>query len=310
MFRSITSLLYSSFVIIGLSLLLVVILGIRQYRINAQYNEISSLSERTLFGFSTIRDQITESMVSGSSSELKSVIPDIEQLNSQVTRLYDYQMIPAQYKLAMTDSIDLSGLVINLRKLESGGGPQAGAGLEIQQEMRRIGENLLKVDRIITAHIRDSVINFQLSVIGTMGILISCASFILIILYNRGVKPLLALSSQIEAGEGNQVERLSCSSEAGREIVRLVDSINEMLTDCRNAVGQTPSATAPEHELLSRTVNESTNGLNAVINYAELLLESDAAALSEEQREMLNRIVESGNRVGERWQAISREFNR
>ncbi len=309
MFRSITSLLYSSFVIIGLSLLLVVILGIRQYRINTQYNEISSLSERTLFGFSTIRDQITESMVSGNAARLKSVIPDIEQLNSQVTRLYDYQMIPAQYKLAMTDSIDLSGLVINLRKLESDG-PQAEAGLEIQQELRRIGENLLKVDRIITAHIRDSVINFQLTVIGTMGILISFASFILIVLYNRCVKPLLALASQIEAEDRKQIKRLSCSSEAGREIVRLVDSINEMLADCRSAAPETAPASSAEQDLLSETVNETTNGLNAVINYAELLLESDAAALSEEQREMLTRIVESGNRVGKRWQALSREFSR
>ncbi|MEJ2056796.1 MAG: hypothetical protein P8X39_03025 [Desulfofustis sp.] len=309
MFRSITSLLYSSFVIIGVSLLLVVVLGIRQYRINTQYSEISSLSERTLFGFSTIRDQITESMVSGNISQLTSVIPDIEQLNSQVTRLYDYQMIPAQYKLAMTDSVDLSGLVINLRKLESGG-PKPEAGLDIQQEMRRIGENLLKVDRIITAHIRDSVINFQFTVIGTMGILISCASFVLIILYNRGVKPLLALSRQIEAEDKKRVERLSCPSEAGREIVRLVDSINEMLTDCRSMVSRAQPAESPDHELLSQTVNETTNGLNAVINYAELLLESDSAALSEEQRGMLGRIVESGNKVGARWQAISQEFTR
>jgi len=308
MFRSITSLLYTSFVIIGLSLLLVIFLGIRQYRINAQYNEISSLSERTLFGFSTIRDQITESMVSGDSSEIKSVIPDIEQLNSQVTRLYDYQMIPAQYKLAMADSIDLSSLVINLRKLESGGGATE-AGLEVQKEMRRIGENLLKVDRIITAHIRDSVINFQLSVIGTMGILISCAGFILIILYNRGVKPLLALSAQIEAEENKDNIRLACSSEAGREIVGLVDSVNQMLADRRSAVSP-ETAGSPEHEVLSQTINETTNGLNAVINYAELLLGSDSEALNEEQRQMLRRIVESGSKVGEQWQSISREFSR
>ena len=134
MFKSIRVLLYASFIIIGLSLLLVILLGVRQYRINAQYSEISSLSERTLFSFSTIRDQVTESMVSGSYAELKDIIPDIEQLNSQVTRLYDYPLIPAQYKLAMTDSIDLSGLVINLRKLNSSEASTDG-GLEILQEL-------------------------------------------------------------------------------------------------------------------------------------------------------------------------------
>ena len=147
MFRSVKSLLYLSFVIIGMSLLLVIVLGVRQYRINDQYTEISSLSERTLFGFSTIRDQVTEMMISGSFEELKTIIPDIEQLNTLVSKLYDYKMIPAQYKLAMADTIDLSGLVIGLRRLETAESKKT-AALELQREMRRIGENLIKVDRI------------------------------------------------------------------------------------------------------------------------------------------------------------------
>lgn len=311
MFRSIRVLLYSSFVIIGLSLLLVIVLGVRQYRINAQYSEISSLSERTLFGFSTIRDQVTESMVSGSHAELKGIIPDIEQLNSQVTRLYDYPLIPAQYKLAMADTIDLSGLVIGLRKLESAGS-STDAGLEILREMRRIGENLIKVDRIITGHIRDSVISFQLSVIGTMGVLISCASFILIGLYFRGVKPLLELSRQIEARRAGDTDAagLSCSPEAGGEIVGLVESINEMVATRPADAPRTFQAGDPRADELSRTINETTNNLNAVINYAELLLEAGSDELTAEQREMLNRIVESGGRIGDRWQIISQQFDR
>ena len=123
-------------------------------------------------------------------------------------------------------------------------------------------------------------------VIGTMGILISCAGFILIVLYNRGVSPLLALSNQIGAEEDKERMRLSCSPEAGREIVALVESINEMIADCRRVIPSNGSVDSTEHELLSQTVNETTNGLNAVINYAELLLESDSGALSEEQRKM------------------------
>jgi hypothetical protein len=311
MFKSIRVLLYASFIIIGLSLLLVILLGVRQYRINAQYSEISSLSERTLFSFSTIRDQVTESMVSGSYAELKDIIPDIEQLNSQVTRLYDYPLIPAHYKLAMTDTIDLSGLVINLRKLNSSMASTDGE-LEILQELRRIGENLIKVDRIITGHIRDSVIGFQLSVIGTMGVLISCASFILIGLYFRGVKPLLELSRQIEARRTGEAEdsMLSCSPEAGVEIVGLVESVNEMVA-IRPAENSPPfQAGEPRADELSRTINETTNNLNAVINYAELLLEAGPDELTDEQRQMLKRIVESGGKIGDRWQSISQEFDR
>ena len=309
MFRSVKSLLYLSFVIIGMSLLLVIVLGVRQYRLNDQYTEISSLSERTLFGFSTIRDQVTEMMISGSFEELKAIIPDIEQLNTLVSKLYDYKMIPAQYKLAMADTIDLSGLVIGLRRLEMAESEKT-AGLELQREMRRIGENLIKVDRIITGHIRNSVISFQLTVIGTMGILISCASFVLIVLYKRGVSPLLELSRQAAAGEVEEVQHFQCPSEAGRELQVLVESVNTMLASRQSPDQSGDGPAEADHELLSQTVNETTNSLNAVINYAELLLESGTDELSAEQREMVDRIVASGERIGEQWQRISREFDR
>lgn len=301
--------MYLSFVIIGMSLLLVIVLGVRQYRLNDQYTEISSLSERTLFGFSTIRDQVTEMMISGSFEELKTIIPDIEKLNTLVSKLYDYKMIPAQYKLAMADTIDLSGLVIGLRRLEVAESEKT-SGLELQREMRRIGENLIKVDRIITGHIRNSVISFQLTVIGTMGILISCASFVLIVLYKRGVSPLLELSRQAAAGEVEEVQHFQCPSEAGRELQVLVESVNTMLAS-RQSPDQSGDAPAEaDHDLLSQTVNETTNSLNAVINYAELLLESGTDELSAEQREMVDRIVASGERIGTQWQRISREFDR
>ena len=303
MFKSVKSLLYLSFLIVGMSLFLVIVLGGRQYLLNNQYTEISSLSERTLFGFGTIRDQVTETLISGNYDELKAIIPDLEQLNTLVSKLYDYQMIPAQYKLAMADTIDLSGLVIGLRRLELAESKKT-ASLELQREMRRIGENLIKVDRIITSHIRDSVIGFQLSVIGTMGILISCASFVLIVLYKRGVLPLLELSRQAETKEVDRDQGFDCPHEAGTELQTLVDSLNSMLAERRS-----PDPGDADHDLLSQTVNDTTNNLTAVINYAELLLESDSEGLSAEQREMVGRIVASGERISEQWQRISREFD-
>lgn len=303
MFKSVKSLLYLSFLIIGMSLFLVIVLGGRQYLLNNQYTEISSLSERTLFGFGTIRDQVTEALISGNYDELKAIIPDLEQLNTLVSKLYDYQLIPAQYKLAMADTIDLSGLVIGLRRLELAESKKT-ASLELQREMRRIGENLIKVDRIITSHIRDSVIGFQLSVIGTMGILISCASFVLIVLYKRGVLPLLELSRQAELKEVDQDQGFECPHEAGTELQTLVDSLNSMLAERRSS-----DPGDADHDLLSQTVNDTTNNLNVMMNYAELLLESDSEGLSAEQREMVGRIVASGERISEQWQRISREFD-
>ncbi len=263
MFKSIRSLLYFSFIIIGISLFLVIILGARQYQLSSRYSEITRLSERALFAFATIREQATESLIARDYGQLKEVIPEIEQFNNTVSRLYDSSVIPGQYKLAMADKIDLAGLVISLRKLATAP-DKAAAGLELQQELRLIGDSLIKVDRIITRQIRDSVVNFQLSIIGALGVLISGASFILLALYRKALRPLLDLASQA-SHEGVEESGFRCPVEAGAEIVSFVNSANEIME--RLPTAEQPGSESEIHgsEILSSTINESANGLNGII---------------------------------------------
>ena len=110
MFKSIRSLVYLSFIIVGISLFLVMAMGVRQSQLSNRYSEITSLSERILFSYGTIREQITEALIGGDYVQIKSIIPDIEQLNNNVTLLYDNEVIPVQYKLTMAETINLSGL--------------------------------------------------------------------------------------------------------------------------------------------------------------------------------------------------------
>jgi hypothetical protein len=307
MFKSIRSILYFSFVIIGISLFLVIILGARQYQLSSRYTATTMLSERALFAFATIREQATESLIARDYNQLKKVIPAIEQLNNTVSRLYDSDVIPGEYKLAMADRIDLAGLVISLRKLDTAPDKPV-AGVELQQELRHIGDSLFKVDRIITGQIRDSVVNFQLSIIGALGVLISCASFILIGLHRTAIKPLLDLSTQ--AHEGVEESGFRCPAEAGTEIVRFVSSANEIMARLPATRQLLSESETHDSELLSTTVNQSANRLNGIINYAQLLLESEGAdQFGEEQRKMLENIIDNGERIGEQWQEISQQFS-
>jgi len=308
MFKSIRSILYFSFIIVGISLFLVIILGARQYQLSNRYSETTMLSERALFAFATIREQATEFLIAQDYHLLKEVIPDIEKLNNTVSRLYESDVIPAQYKLAMADKVDLAGLVIALRKLDSAPDKPA-AAVELQQQLRQIAGSLMKVDRIITSQISDAVVNFQLSVIGALGVLISGASFILIALYRKAVKPLLDLSDQALV-EGVEKSGFYCPAEAGSEIIRFVNSANEIMARLPEQIQSGSAAGSHESEILSTTINESTNGLNGIINYAQLLLESDGAGqFDEEQLQMLEHIVENGERIARQWQNASQTFS-
>ena len=304
MFKSIRNILYLSFIFVGIALFFIIILGVRQYQLTTRYSETTALSERALFGFSTIREQAAEYLIAGEYGQLKSLVPEIEQLNNNVSQLYDSGVIPAEYKLAMADKIDLAGLVIDIRKLESAP-DRISLGISLQREFRQISDSLIKVDRIITNQIRDAVVNFQMSMIGALGVLMSCASFILIILYRKAVNPLLDLTRQ--AAEPG-VERIGfdCPPDASDEIIRFVDSANRIFAQLPGGEGTGPEMQAHDLELLSNAINESTNGLNGIINYAQLLLETtDQDQLPEEQRNMLEQIIESSERLAAQWQQVS-----
>ncbi len=297
--------MYASFIVVGISLSVVIGLGVRQVQLNRKYSDISALSEKTLFTFSTVREQVTEALISRNESLLKAVIPEIEELNNTISRFFDSDVIPGQYKLALTDRVDLAGLVIALRKVGSESEfPDTALGL--QQELRLIGDNLLKIDRVITGQIRNGVVGFQLSIIGVMGLLISSLCFILILLYRRTISPLFELGRRIEETQATY-DRLDCAAEAATEIAEITDSVNRMTAKYKSAQADL-SQPREDRETLERMVNETTNGLNGMINYSQLLLESEEQ-LSENQRLMLQEIINSGERIADQWQKLSRHFS-
>lgn len=305
MLKSTKSIIYTSFIVVGISLSVLIGLGIRQVQLNREYSDISGLSEKTLFAFSTVREQVTEALISRNEQLLKGVIPEIEELNNTISRFFDSDIIPGQYKLALTERIDLAGLVIDIRKVGSES-DDPDTGLKLQQDMRLIGDNLMKIDRVITGQIRNGVVGFQLSIIGVMGLLISSLCFILILLYRRTISPLFELARQIG---GTQVEydRVDCAAEAANEIAEITDSLKRMMAKHRSAEADL-SQPREDRETLERTINETANGLNGMINYSQLLLESEAQ-LSEKQKLMLEEIINSGERIADQWQKLSLRFS-
>ena len=305
MLKSTRSIIYASFIVVGISLSVVIVLGIRQIQLNRGYSNISALSEKTLFAFSTVREQVTEALIGRDEQLLKAVIPEIEELNNAISRFFESDIIPGQYKLALTDKIDLAGLVIDIRKISSE--PDlSGAGLKLQHDMRVIGDNLMKIDRVVTGQIRNGVVGFQLAIIGVLGLLISCLCFVMILLYRRTISPLFRLARQLEDLQA-EPDRLVCGGDAATEIAGITESVNRLREKHRDAEADS-SQPHQDRQTLATTINETANGLNGMINYTQLLLESEAQ-LSSEQKKMLEEIIGSGERIADQWQKLSQRFS-
>lgn len=299
---SLKKLVWVAYVVVGTLLGLIIVLGVRQYTLSAQYNQIIEQSERAIFHFATIRETITESLIDKSWNRLEGVLPEIEKLNSELVRLQENVLIPTEFKLAMVDKVDLAGIIISVRRLLSGEGGIA-QSKSLQEQMRTIADHLLQYDRIITSQSRGRILNFQLVIIGAMGLIISLASFSLNKLYKNTVVPLLTVSKQLqEAGE------LSTDADYGPEISREVADLIEEIRQISFTTEQVSNGENAEYEihhaLLAEKVNETTNQLNGIINYAQVLADNESGTLTPQDIVVLQKIIDNGVAIAESWKQV------
>jgi len=299
---SLKRLVWVAFVVVSVLLVGIILLGAYQYRLAGSYNKVISQNERALFHYMTIRETITEALISGSWKRLDTVIVDIEQLNRELTRLKDNRLVSAELKLALVDKIDLSGLAILTRQVMNSP-EKVEQTKKLQEMLRYIFDHLIQYDRIIVGQARERFVNFQKVVIGALGFIISLASFSLVLLYRNTVSPLLNISAQMQSGE-LVAGGIVLQNPVAKEVVELADVIDILL---RKSEGQTQLVNndGSAELLLGEAINETTNRLNGMINYAQLLYDStDQEESGQEQREMLQKIIDSGNAIADEWQKI------
>jgi len=298
---SLRKLVWAAYGVVGCLLALIIMLGIRQYVLSDQYNSIIGQSEKAIFHFSTIREAITESLIDERWQRLESVIPEIEKLNSELVRLQESTLIPSEFKLALVDKIDLAGIIITVRRLMHGEG-DISQSKGLQEQMRAIADHLLQYDRIIASQARSRILNFQMVIIGALGLIISLASFSLNKLYKNTVVPLLKVAAQLRTA-GKLAEDVDYGPDVSQEIVEVIEGVKSLSSNSENVLRE-DGISGLEQALLAETVNETANRLNGIINYAQLLADDDSSTLTEQERQLLQKIIDNGNSIAVTWKKV------
>jgi len=298
---SLRKLVWAAYGVVGGLLALIILLGIRQYVLSDQYNRIIGQSEKAIFHFATIREVITESLIDERWQRLEGVVPEIEKLNSELVRLQESTLIPSEFKLALVDKIDLAGIIIVVRKLMHGEG-DIGQSKALQEQMRAIADHLLQYDRIIVSQARGRILNFQMVIIGALGLIISLASFSLNKLYKNTVLPLLKVANQLRV-EGRLAQDVDFGPDISREIADVIEGVT-LLSNTGNGRAWEGEKGEQEHALLAETVNETANRLNGVINYAQLLADDETSTMSPQERELLQKIIDGATSIAATWKKV------
>ncbi len=293
--RSLKRTSYFVFTGVAVLLLFVIILGFRQYQLTGRYKIIITQSEQIIFQFSTIREQITTSLIENDWKKIVQAADQLKSLNSSLARLQENTLIPGEYRLDMAKQIDLSGMAISVKNISSASDKVA-QSLSLQNKMRTLAEYLIQFDRIIVSHMRSRVVQFQAVMIGALGAVICLISFSLILIYKKTMLPILRLTKQVEDST-LLVNGFAKDPDACSEIAFFSDSLNELLIANTDKLEIVKHETV-ENKFLSKLINESTNLSNGIINYAQLLLDTyKEAGIGGEETKILHDIIDAAERI-------------
>ncbi len=166
--------------------------------------------------------------------------------------------------------------------------------------MRNIGTYLVQYDRILATQARSRIHNLQLIIIGSMGIIITILSFSLILLYRNSILPVLGITKQLQQSSEEELT-IHEETNASAETVELVDAIQDHLSMRQKLSPGADEEESAQYSLLVEHVNGSTNQLNGLINYAQLLADTDEHLYSPEQKELLKKIIETSTAIEKSW---------
>jgi len=222
------STIYTIYLAVFVALLILLSQGVRQYQLYQEHEAIIARTESLIFQFSIIREHASEALLEDQQAKLFSGISsEMEKLNTNLTAILNEKNIGDEYKLTFLNSIDLPGIILLLKKIESGSG-----GIEnirnLNSEMRTLGERLILFDRLLVNNAKKKLIGFQNIIIGTATFVVFLLVTVLTLFHRQLIVPLLQLiskSSDAASGQNSSIELNSPS----KELTNLTGTIADLL---------------------------------------------------------------------------------
>lgn len=210
--------------------------GIRQYHLYQEHEAVIAKTESLIFQFSIIREHISEIMLDRPQSKFSGISTEMEKLNTNLQAILDGKNIGDEYKLTFLNSIDLPGIILLLRKIESGE-ENIESKRNLNREMRTLGERLILFDRALVDSSKKKLMGFQNIIIGSAAFVVFFLVTVLTILHRRLIVPVLQLAGQSSEAAAGRTSTIELSG-TSRELTNLADSITNILEQRKDLQNQ------------------------------------------------------------------------
>lgn len=226
------STIYTIYLAVFAALVILLSQGVRQYQLYNEHEAIISQTESLIFQFSIIREHVSEALLDGQQSKLSGISTEMEKLNSNLTAILSEKNIGDEYKLPFLNSIDLPGIILLLRKIESGGGEMENKR-NLNSEMRTLGERLLLFDRVLVNNSKKKLLGFQNIIIGSSTFVVFLLVTVLTLFHRQLIVPLLQLVSKSSEAASGQNTSIQVNSPS-KELTNLTGTIGDLLEQRSN----------------------------------------------------------------------------
>jgi len=223
---------YVTFTLIGIALGSLLLLAFNQFQLYGQHEKIISQTEKFIFQYSIIREQIIENVVAGRLNELDEISTSVEELHGNITRILDNSLIPVEFKFSFLQQIDLPGLVLLLRKASA---EKENKSLlqSINRDTRVIGERFLLFERLVLGYAKQKLVDFQMIIIGTLALVVFLVIILMVVMYRLLIMPVISLTNQSENVLQGQQDKIY-NPRGWHEISILSDKMSELLSESQD----------------------------------------------------------------------------
>lgn len=208
------STIYTIYLAVFAALVILLSQGVRQYQLYQEHEAIIARTENLIFQFSIIREHVSEALLGSQQSKLSGISSEMEKLNANLTDILSEKSIGDEYKLTFLNSIDLPGIILLLRKIESGA-EEIENKRNLNSEMRTLGERLILFDRVLVNNAKKKLIGFQNIIIGSATFVVFLLVTVLTLFHRQLIIPLLQLinkSSEAVSGQNSSIQ-INCPSQ-------------------------------------------------------------------------------------------------
>ncbi len=179
-------------------LIIVCVLGGRQYSLYRHCEQVSDLSDKLLFQFSSIKDHLNETLIAGGRISVRELSTELQEFSGSIDQIMDDILIPREVKLSLIHPNDLVGLIVALRAV-GGDSNQSSKEKRISlvSKLNWVHARLANSNRNINNYTQSLLNGLHKTLAGVLFLAIFIISSMLIIMNRFISKPILEICKKL-----------------------------------------------------------------------------------------------------------------